>query len=211
MSACKIDECGKPARSRGWCSAHYERWRKRNTSTPPPVRQPCSIDGCEKLETARGWCGMHWWRWRYNGDPLALQPAKSPAEKILVRVAKDPATGCWNWTAYIDAGGYGRSNMPGLPELAHRASYEAFVGPIPNGLTLDHLCQNTRCVNPDHLEPVTNAENVRRANQAKTHCKRGHEFNEANTTVHPVRGRRCLVCHRDDEGARAKQKREERV
>jgi hypothetical protein len=74
--------------------------------------------------------------------------------------------------------GYGRIHVKGYP-LAHRAVYETFVEAVPEGLELDHLCRNTGCVNPDHLEPVTHAENMRRGvwpNRSKTHCPRGHLY-----------------------------------
>jgi len=71
---------------------------------------------------------------------------------------KDEVTGCWNWTGFLDWHGYPRIDS----RAAHRISYELFVGKIPEGLSIDHLCSTPRCVNPQHLEPVTNAENQRR-------------------------------------------------
>lgn len=113
-----------------------------------------------------------------------------------------PTGFCWEWTAYIDPAGYGRFRLRTHSAYAHRVSYELLVGPIPDGLTLDHLCRNTRCVNPDHLEPVTQGENSRRARRfasrsaaPRTHCKRGHAFDLANT-YHGPRGRNCRECNR---------------
>lgn len=86
---------------------------------------------------------------------------------------------------------------------AHRVSYETFVGPIPAGLTLDHLCRNTLCINPAHLEPVTIKENVLRGdgptarNARKTHCDRGHAFDETNTGPNANGGRSCRACKRE--------------
>jgi hypothetical protein len=109
------------------------------------------------------------------------------------KVAKTDA--CWNWTGHT-SGGYGRITRSradvkanGGPRgvQAHRFAYEDIVGPIPAGLQLDHLCRNQLCVNPDHLEPVTQRENLLRGegsaaiNAKKTHCIHGHEFNERNT------------------------------
>lgn len=77
--------------------------------------------------------------------------------------------GCWLWTASLTGDGYGRISLGGKfgpMGLAHRVAYELLVGPIPEGLELDHLCRVRRCVNPEHLEPVTHAENVRRAQEA---------------------------------------------
>ncbi len=69
---------------------------------------------------------------------------------------------CWEWTAYKNQDGYPRFHFCGRDYYAHRASYELFVGPIPEGMTIDHLCGNTVCVNPTHLEPVTREENLYR-------------------------------------------------
>lgn len=88
--------------------------------------------------------------------------------RFMDKVSKKESGGCWEWTAAIDAHGYGRFGVPGRTRadwrmrLAHRVSYETFVGPIPEGLDLDHLCRVTACVNPEHLEPVSRRENVAR-------------------------------------------------
>jgi len=105
-------------------------------------------------------------------------------------------TPCWIWQGSIGAGGYGKLWRKGKTLLAHRWIYEKDVGPIPEGLTLDHLCRQRDCVNPAHLEPVTTKENLRRGESPsariarKTHCKRGHEFTTDNTYI-GAGGRRC--------------------
>ena len=87
----------------------------------------------------------------------------SPTEYIV-----DPKTGCWNWQRQLSDRGYGRCHTPqNRNTLAHRMMYERLVEPIPDGLQLDHLCRNPRCVNPAHLEPVTQSINQRRGNNAK--------------------------------------------
>jgi hypothetical protein len=113
-------------------------------------------------------------------------------------------SGCWDWTGATNSRGYGRITFMGRTTYAHRQVWETVVGAIPDGLELDHLCRNTMCVNPDHLEPVTHAENIRRSPTgaeksaryaAWTHCRRGHERTPENTRIGPDGVRRCRPCH----------------
>ena len=106
----------------------------------------------------------------------------------------DDPDACWIWTARKTPDGYGQLKIggrAGRPIYAHRLSYEHFIGPIPRGLTLDHLCRNPSCVNPNHLEPVTNQENVKRAHELE--CRNGHIRTPENTYL--WRGYRfCKEC-----------------
>ncbi len=124
------------------------------------------------------------------------------------RIEKITESGCWIWMgACRDSGkGYGRVWANGQSLYAHRAVYELLRGPIPEGLTLDHLCKVRCCVNPSHLEIVTRIENAMRGlgplanNARKTHCKNGHLFTEENTDIRRTKssvgiGRRCRTCH----------------
>lgn len=102
---------------------------------------------------------------------------------ISARVAIQDC-GCWFWTNAPDDKGYGRAYDGTKLVVAHRFVYQEFKGTIPDGLELDHLCRTPSCVNPDHLEPVTHKENMRRGKQAQqTHCVNGHEYNEENTLI----------------------------
>lgn len=109
--------------------------------------------------------------------------------------------GCWIWNGSKMRNGYGQLGVAGKHYAAHRYSYENKVGPIPIGLDLDHLCRVRACTNPDHLEPVTRSENLRRGmkrgehQRAKTHCPYGHEYSQQNTRINC--GRRCCrTCDR---------------
>jgi hypothetical protein len=111
------------------------------------------------------------------------------------------ATPCWIWNGPKDKRlGYGCAQHNGQSIKAHRLVYEAVVGKIPDGLVVDHLCRVTSCVNPDHLEPVTQRENLMRGNTpaarkaAQTHCIHGHEFTPENTYRHGDGSRSCRAC-----------------
>lgn len=107
------------------------------------------------------------------------------------------SSGCWTWTAHLDADGYGRLSRRGFSSYAHRVAYELQVGPIPSALVVDHLCRVRHCVNPAHLEPVTFAENIRRgvsAHGSKPTCPSGHDYDEANTYRRAGK-RHCRACN----------------
>lgn len=118
---------------------------------------------------------------------------------------------CWIWMGAKQGRGYGRFKVADKILLVHRWTYEWFVGPIPEGLTIDHLCRNPSCVRPDHLEPVTREENSWRGNtnKDKTECLNGHELSGANVYVPPSRPqvRECRICRVD----RARARREART
>lgn len=139
--------------------------------------------------------------------PTGIYPRKPLAERFWEKIRKTgpvpqdrPDLGpCWTWTGCIDNDGYGNIGIDGSGRPAHRIAYEFLRGPIPTGLTLDHLCRNRACPNPFHCEAVTLDENKRRGmspcamHARQTHCKRGHEFDTKNT-VPEKHGRRCRTC-----------------
>lgn len=134
-------------------------------------------------------------------------------EKYMAKfIVPEPNTGCWLWTAALSDGGYGTASFgpKGTKRIriVHRVTYTLFVGPIPQGLHLDHLCRVRSCCNPRHLEPVTQAENNRRGdagkyNLIKTTCPLGHPYNEGNTAIVFQSGkytkRICVTCRRENE------------
>jgi len=139
------------------------------------------VDGCERRNYAKTFCELHYKRWRKHGHP-GISLFHAPAEeRFWLYISKQgsipeyrPELGpCWLWTGGNDRRGYGRfSDADQRQVLAHRFAYELLVGPIPEGLDLDHLCRVPACVNPAHLEPVTNAENHRRGAMARRERRR---------------------------------------
>lgn len=169
---------------------------------PGKVSGPrCSVDGCEKLAKQRSWCTMHYGRWyrtgkltRKSNDTKAYEPVWWFVTHIEI-----VESGCWLWRGGRRADGYGRIGVNNRSLLAHRWSYEHFMGPIPEGLVLDHLCRVPQCTNPLHLEPVTPRENVLRgyASQPRTPrplCIRGHPLSGDNLYVDPAGIRGCRAC-----------------
>ncbi len=123
-------------------------------------------------------------------------------DRLLAKVERDGA-GCWLFTGYVMKNGYGTIGLGSRSQgkgFAHRVAYEIFVGPIPDGYVIDHLCRVRRCVNPEHLEAVTMSTNLRRGAQSalRTHCRRGHEFKGENLGLNNHGHRFCRECSRID-------------
>ena len=174
----------------------------------------CRVDGCGRLDYARGLCRPH-----YRQAAITTSPTAD--NRFFASLTAQP-DGCWMWTGTLNDGGYGMFAVGGTNLRAHRWAYERFVGPIPAGLQIDHLCHDPdachggitcphrRCVNPAHLRPVTSQENTRRANSvarantAKTHCPQGHPYAGDNLRVFDLgttRKRHCRTC---DSGRRGR-------
>jgi hypothetical protein len=161
------------------------------------MQNQCTEDECERPMESRGLCGWHYRRYRKLGT---LPPLRTPIERFMAKVEFTDT--CWEWTARRDVLGYGQLLWNQRAGRAHRVAYEYFVGPIPDGLELDHLCRNPPCVNPDHLEAVTHRENVLRGESPsarharKTHCPQGHDYTATRTGA--TKGKRyCQTCRRE--------------
>lgn len=134
---------------------------------------------------------------------------ESVKERLLAFVSPEPNSGCWLWLGCTNHKGYGKIRVGSKQEFAHRVSYEIHTRQIPDGLQIDHLCRVRCCVNPDHLEPVTAGENIRRGETGKhrgkhrggrrksdkAHCPQGHPYDESNSVIYGKK-RICRMCQR---------------
>ncbi|MGH3536358.1 MAG: HNH endonuclease signature motif containing protein [Pseudonocardiaceae bacterium] len=130
---------------------------------------------------------------------MTLYGLDSLPPRFRSKVSISEVTGCWEWTASL-RNGYAAYGERHVNLYGHRVAYEWLVGPIPEGLDLDHLCRNRPCVNPEHLEPVSRRVNLLRGetltakNATATECPQGHEYNSTNTYVDPEGFRHCKTC-----------------
>lgn len=136
------------------------------------------------------------------------QRDKTLAERFHEKYVVNPETGCWEWqAAKFAGGGYALLAIDGTPRHAHRVAYELLVGPITEGLVIDHLCCVAHCVNPDHLQQVTQEENRRRQAERQTHCKHGHPLSGENLALVRV----CRTCRSATEARHVTKQRMERA
>jgi hypothetical protein len=146
------------------------------------------------------------------------KPTRRPTleERFWPKVDRRGPDECWPWKRSLNQAGYGRFSLNNKHVQAHRIAYTLTIGPIPDGLTIDHLCHGAdetcpggrtclhrRCVNPAHLEPVTMGVNLLRGrtpparNVAKTHCPKGHPYDVVRSHGKGVIGRDCSICQRE--------------
>lgn len=161
---CTVDDCENKSIARGWCGNHWKKWKRYGSPTGSSTDYTCSVDGCDRgvysLKTML--CRSHRKiQMRYG----RTSPTWSQASDYLMSYVEQRGE-CWQWNGPTN-GRYGMLYLPSWTGrhgvYAHRASYELFVADIPDVLEIDHLCRNTLCVNPEHLEPVTPRVNKLRA------------------------------------------------
>ncbi len=234
---CAVEGCERDAFCKGWCGKHYARAHK--TGDPLCVlpgrwdgyqKPPCSVVGCERPHSANGFCAMHNTRVWAGGVPGEVDALYAPdgmdlLDRWWAKVDKDgplptyaPFLGCcWCWLGKPNKLGYGAIQVDHRSRPAYRVGYELLVGPVPDGLVLDHLCRVPICVRPSHLEPVTQAENALRgygimAEYArKTVCVNGHPLVGPDARLYDdPRGRVCIPCHNANQRALYRKRKAER-
>lgn len=163
----------------------------------------CGGGGVKAIDLFAGLGG-----WSTGARMAGVEVVWADLERFAAKIEKNGD--CWQWKAGLVGGGYGQFHFSGRPNYAHRWLYQVVVGHIPDGMTLDHLCRNRKCVNPLHLEVVTRGENVMRgvgpsAMAAKaTHCPQGHPYSGENLSIKKDGSRRCRACHRASQLSRYK-------
>lgn len=164
----------------------------------------CMIEDCRGQVYCKGWCRRHYTRWYRHGDPLFAQVIRNDDPARFARSFKvDPETGCHLWTELLSRRGYAKFFAGGKTWSGYSWAWVQLHGPVPDALQLDHFrCSIRRCVNPDHVRPVTARENALRSNspaalnQAKTHCVHDHAFTPENTWIDKKGSRHCRECGR---------------
>lgn len=136
----------------------------------------CDFPECGRKRRRGGWCDGHSQQWKKGREmrPLAWRSVGASVAERLERRSELAASGCIEWTASLDGKGYGQMNVGGKIQRCHRLSYAEAFGEIPDGLVVNHLCGNPRCVDPEHLEAVTQADNVAYATRLRSDNTSGY-------------------------------------
>lgn len=172
---CSIDGCARTFRARGYCETHYRRWRRTGNPGGPELTsakvKQCSANACTRTHYGRGYCFAHYQRAHKGGSVESSKvrpyPARGPSGQRLNHHGwnqvqrHESLNPCWEWGGYVMPQGYGLLYVGGRTRRVHRVAFEEWVGPIPDGMIVRHKCDNPPCINPDHLELGTHADNAR--------------------------------------------------
>lgn len=171
---CKFSNCGRKIKAANLCQRHYDQMRAgvplKKIAALGKNGAACAFPGCSRKPVAKNLCNTHWAQSSRRGVLSPITTDETEDERWLRSFTVDEKTGCWNFIKNgkgsgknATAGkGYGQFWWRGKKQMAHRYSWERVNGPIPAGTQLDHMCRNTFCVNPDHLQIVTQCENLLR-------------------------------------------------
>lgn len=214
-AVCMAEGCAERPFSSGYCGPHYRRWKRHGDPLASKQRAPyradeiCAVEDCGKPPRRRGYCERHGSNLVEYGNPV---PQKERPLEVRLREVGWTVTesGCWEWNGKRNDNGYGIFNARLLGyegARAHRVMYEHFVEPIPEGMEARHRCDNPPCVNPDHIDPGTHAQNMadifergRHPSQNRTECSNGHDLTLPGATriIERKRGPEtvCVECTR---------------
>lgn len=201
---CSIEGCEKPVQARGWCSMHYKRWEEHGDPLAnfTRTRGECLVEGCSEPAHAKGYCLVHYSRWRRSGDPeklvdmpkgslegtnyksITVRRVDTLAHILFEKVVVEPEFRCWEWQGGFSGGGGGKSRptlwIKKRNTSASRLSYATFVGPVPKGKLVCHICdRGDVCINPSHLYLGSYKENLNDAEVSRYLQEKG-ELTERN-------------------------------
>jgi len=166
---CYLEYCNNSQYVKGLCSPHYSQQRRGKEFKPIIIKSnssllPCTFNNCVNNQQAKGLCGAHWRQQHRGKDLEILQNQISVMDRIMKNVVIDNESKCWEWTGRISGRKYGypQISVGGRQTMVHRITYEELIRRLLPGETIDHLCRNSHCVNPEHLEPIPLRDNVKR-------------------------------------------------